>query len=267
MFSSFGLTSDCTKDELTKKYKKFAKKYHPDKCGGDHSKFLKVREAYEICLEKLSLNDNVDFETMKNNFKNNIVEEEYKNDYDMGIFHKTFDKYVKSTPGYSFKNVEPSEVEILDKETSHEKFLSSFDKQKIKTRKKNEIQKYCNPEKIESCDANYENILDDNIKDFSSNHMYNKKKISFTDYYKAYTEYNVFEDFQEDEHKRNRTFDEMKNDMKEAKFNEEYSNFLSAQNALQANEEKDKINNFRMKMKDKHQQRLLIERDMFNQIS
>lgn len=41
------LTKEATQDEIKKQYKELAKKYHPDRKGGDAEKFKAIAQAYE----------------------------------------------------------------------------------------------------------------------------------------------------------------------------------------------------------------------------
>lgn len=41
-----------TDEDIRKKYKQLALQFHPDKCGGDHDTFIKIRQAYEILSDK-----------------------------------------------------------------------------------------------------------------------------------------------------------------------------------------------------------------------
>ncbi|MDZ7318248.1 MAG: DnaJ domain-containing protein [candidate division KSB1 bacterium] len=47
-YEILGVAPDCTQDEIKKAYRKLARSYHPDTCGGgDSSRFRSVQEAYE----------------------------------------------------------------------------------------------------------------------------------------------------------------------------------------------------------------------------
>lgn len=43
-----GLTSNFTEDELKRKHKELAKKFHPDSAFGDEQKFMSVQEAFDF---------------------------------------------------------------------------------------------------------------------------------------------------------------------------------------------------------------------------
>ena len=40
-----------TKEELKKRYKELARRYHPDRLGGDSSQMEKINRAYELLVE------------------------------------------------------------------------------------------------------------------------------------------------------------------------------------------------------------------------
>lgn len=47
-YDILGVTKNASKDEIKKAYRKLAHQYHPDKKGGDETKFKEVNEAYQI---------------------------------------------------------------------------------------------------------------------------------------------------------------------------------------------------------------------------
>lgn len=47
-YEVLGVTKSAGKDEIKKAYRKLAHKYHPDKKGGDESRFKEVNEAYQV---------------------------------------------------------------------------------------------------------------------------------------------------------------------------------------------------------------------------
>lgn len=49
----FNLSEEATEESLKKQFRKMVLKYHPDKNKGDSSKFLQVKEAYDILLKEL----------------------------------------------------------------------------------------------------------------------------------------------------------------------------------------------------------------------
>src|SRR3989344_9631537 len=47
-YEILGVNKTASADELKKAYRRLAIQYHPDKDGGDESKFKEVNEAYEV---------------------------------------------------------------------------------------------------------------------------------------------------------------------------------------------------------------------------
>jgi molecular chaperone DnaJ len=47
-YEVLGINKDASKDEIKKAFHKLAHKYHPDKNGGDETKFKEINEAYQI---------------------------------------------------------------------------------------------------------------------------------------------------------------------------------------------------------------------------
>lgn len=47
-YETLNVSRDASQDEIKKSYRTLAKKYHPDKNGGDDAMFKKVSEAYEV---------------------------------------------------------------------------------------------------------------------------------------------------------------------------------------------------------------------------
>ncbi|MFA5871942.1 MAG: molecular chaperone DnaJ [Parcubacteria group bacterium] len=51
-YNILGVGKDASDDEIKKAYRKLAHKHHPDKPGGDESKFKEVNEAYQVLSDK-----------------------------------------------------------------------------------------------------------------------------------------------------------------------------------------------------------------------
>lgn len=51
-YKILGVEKNANEEEIKKAYRKLAHKYHPDKAGGDESKFKEINEAYQILSDK-----------------------------------------------------------------------------------------------------------------------------------------------------------------------------------------------------------------------
>src|SRR5580698_7142616 len=47
-----GVQKTASDEEIKKAYRKLAHQYHPDKAGGDESKFKEINEAYQVLSDK-----------------------------------------------------------------------------------------------------------------------------------------------------------------------------------------------------------------------
>lgn len=48
LYDELGLSSDATQDEIKEAYRRRASETHPDKDGGDHAAFIRVKAAYDV---------------------------------------------------------------------------------------------------------------------------------------------------------------------------------------------------------------------------
>ncbi len=51
-YSILGVSRDASSDEIKKKFRELAHKYHPDKKSGDEKKFKEINEAYQVLCDK-----------------------------------------------------------------------------------------------------------------------------------------------------------------------------------------------------------------------
>jgi len=51
LLSMLGLSADCSMDDIKRRFRELAKKYHPD-CGGNSESFIGLLEAYEKLIGK-----------------------------------------------------------------------------------------------------------------------------------------------------------------------------------------------------------------------
>jgi len=67
-YETLGVSKNSTQEEIKKAYYKLAHKYHPDKGGGDESKFKEINEAYQILGDK---EKRAQYDRFGTNFNNN----------------------------------------------------------------------------------------------------------------------------------------------------------------------------------------------------
>lgn len=51
-YKTLGVSRDASDDEIKKAYRRMAHKFHPDKAGGDETRFKEVNEAYQVLSDK-----------------------------------------------------------------------------------------------------------------------------------------------------------------------------------------------------------------------
>ena len=51
-YDVLGVSRDASADEIKKAFRKLAVRYHPDKEGGDETKFKEINEAYEVLKDQ-----------------------------------------------------------------------------------------------------------------------------------------------------------------------------------------------------------------------
>ena len=51
-YETLGVNKGATKEEIKKAFYKLAHKYHPDKKGGNETKFKEVNEAYQVLSDE-----------------------------------------------------------------------------------------------------------------------------------------------------------------------------------------------------------------------
>lgn len=56
-YTTLGINKEATQEEIKKSYRKLANKYHPDKAGGDETKFKEISVAYDILSDPKKRND------------------------------------------------------------------------------------------------------------------------------------------------------------------------------------------------------------------
>lgn len=103
LYSILCLNRYATQDDIKKAYKQLALQCHPDKNGGDDTKFKKINEAYQILSDvdkrkmyDLKYEDNINLDIL-NNFATilmNIVQEKMKNKVKQNIKKETTDNNI-----------------------------------------------------------------------------------------------------------------------------------------------------------------------------
>lgn len=56
-YDILGVNKNASEDDIKKAYRKLSKQYHPDKTGGDDTKFKEINEAYSILSDKQKRNE------------------------------------------------------------------------------------------------------------------------------------------------------------------------------------------------------------------
>jgi len=54
-YSVLGVNKDATQDQIKKQYRKLSLEFHPDRPGGNESKFKEINEAYELLSDEKKL--------------------------------------------------------------------------------------------------------------------------------------------------------------------------------------------------------------------
>jgi len=99
-----GISSSANQVEIKKQYRKLAFKYHPDKTGGDDSKFIEITDAYDILTGRKSAPKTVSTSrsssTVANKTKEDRVKEAIKRQKDQILKDKLeTDKYFNKLVG------------------------------------------------------------------------------------------------------------------------------------------------------------------------
>ena len=211
----FKINGHYTLDDLKLRYKKLAIITHPDKTGGNNSKFNLVTQCYEILKNNLLTmeNDKQYFE-LKRNFQNSPyinanTNYQQNTDYESNepklnptkvnptLFNKYFeqnkmydpnsvgyDEWLKSTEGEE----EMNELNKLKGKVSIDKFNDIFKQQKAKYNKINnkQITEYIEPMALTSGNTAFTSILEEKIEDFTKAPE-TRTGIGYTDLKTAYS--------------------------------------------------------------------------------
>ena len=246
---------------LKAKYKEKALIYHPDKPTGNIRIFQDITKSYLYLLKKYKENiPDKTIKELKDEFGKHINEEKGRenillNDKNFNInkFNEIFtENNIKSEDdGYNnfMKNgvnkEEKKETYIFSDEFNINIFNKLFN-EKIKNKKKTEIQLYKEPETIFQSNSNYIELGEDKVEDYSSAVGFNKN-IHYTDCKIAYSEPEMLEI---EEQNNYTTIEELKNFRKDInyKMNETTETDYNEYTKLQKQKEEERL--YRAKCED-----------------
>jgi len=246
---------------LKAKYKEKALIYHPDKPTGNIRIFQDITKSYLYLLKKYKENiPDKTIKELKDEFGKHINEEKGRenillNDKNFNInkFNEIFtENNIKSEDdGYNnfMKNgvnkEENKETYIFSDEFNINIFNKLFN-EKIKNKKKTEIQLYKEPETIFQSNSNYIELGEDKVEDYSSAVGFNKN-IHYTDCKIAYSEPEILET---EEQNNYTTIEELKNFRKDInyKMNETTETDYNEYTKLQKQKEEERL--YRAKCED-----------------
>ena len=215
-------TPQFTVEDLKMRYHKLALATHPDKFGGDTTKFNLVKQSYEILGQHLiRQNHDKPHHLLKQGYQTATANDYYivkggdiptsphpnaeplldKDKFNPALFNKYYDEHRMADPndtGYAdwFKSNEDIEEDELDKykgKISKDKFDHAFQKKKQASNRQVEVYKG-NPMELISCNTGFTSLDgDDNIADFSKAPEA-RNGIGYTDLKTAYSSRGQFID-------------------------------------------------------------------------
>jgi curved DNA-binding protein CbpA len=194
-YEILGVTKNFTLDELKNKYKRVAKKVHPDK-GGSQQLFNLVTLAYKKLVEEYKLkNINKQFNELKTDFSNysetqnntqrrntEFYKPQYKSNDFKEVFNKTYDNHKVHSAyddGYGDFMIKSDgrreDIDIVKKVNNMKQFNSAFQAEPLNNYNKRMII-YKEPEALPSSSKSlkYTELGVGKVKDFSSstNNLY-----------------------------------------------------------------------------------------------
>ena len=235
-------------ETLKAKYKEKAMIYHPDKSTGNVRIFQDITKSYLYLLKKYKENiPDKTIKELKDDFEKHINEEKGRknillNDKNFNInkFNEIFSENNIKIEDDGYDNFMKNGV--VDKEEQKESYIFSdefniniFNKlfnEKIKKKKKTEIQLYKEPETIFQSNSNYIELGEEKVTDYSSAVGFNKN-IHYTDCKVAYSEPEMLE---EEEQNNYKTLEELKDFRKDISYKmdeeteSEYNEYLNYKN-------------------------------------
>ena len=200
-YQIFNLNENTNIDEIKKKYKKLALKYHPDRCEKNTEKhFQLITQSYLYLINKYKQKENLDSKINKEVINKEYSEEQQTDNlhnvhldvdkFDIDKFNTIFDKYKMPSAyddGYGEDDFENSNTpnnngEIFSTSFNIDVFNKSFNN--LKENNKKEIIKYNTPDGLSTYNNQFELGCQNKLTDFGD---INNNNLSYTDYKRAYT--------------------------------------------------------------------------------
>lgn len=249
-------------ETLKAKYKEKAMIYHPDKSTGNVRIFQDITKSYLYLLKKYKENiPDKTIKELKDDFEKHINEEKGRenillNDKNFNInkFNEIFSENNIKIEDDGYDNFMKNGV--VDKEEQKESYIFSdefniniFNKlfnEKIKKKKRTEIQLYKEPETIFQSNSNYIEIGEEKVTDYSSAVGFNKN-IHYTDCKVAYSEPEMLE---EEEQKNYKTLEELKTFRKDISYKMDEETEAEYNEYMKLQKQKEEERMYRAKVED-----------------
>jgi len=260
-YEILGIDIEYNPDILKIKYKEKALIYHPDKETGNVRIFQDITKSYLYLLKKYKENiPDKQIIDLKNDFEQHINEEKGRqnillNDKNFNVnkFNEIFaennikieddgyDNFMK----HGVEKEETKETYIFSDEFNINIFNKLFN-EKIKKKKKTEIQLYKEPETLFQSNSNYIELGEDKVTDYSSAVGFNKN-MHYTDCKVAYSEPEMLETEEQNNYK---TIEELKDFRKDINYKMDESTESEYNEYIKLQKQKEEERTYRTKSED-----------------